>query len=477
MTIAPGAEYWGILEGSRTVCTYLRDLNVSGRRMHLVAVPAEAMGEASERDREVRSTADLTLRVRVLLVPNVAGLRRAPTSTHAAEYHRWPAPPRLDDLLQLLDDPRALPLRQDGEAPAQVMLSEAEEDVEPTPADSANELATAAAALLGTGPAARNQTAAGGAGDSALQTILARLDQLQVAQADGLARLTAIEQRHVRLGSTGTFDMTGNAVPLSQDDRDMLAALLAQRPHVGPEPLRRPPATVPRAGSPQLPQQPPSAPSAPQFPAPPADPMVALALQLLAERAGTQPRHGVSPLTGGLSDEKLFKMEGARGRLAQDRLDRQLLECPEQVCAEFEEAVRREAPPEDPAELDVTLGQLQRAWRQTVPAKEHALVVRVSEALLHVYHHLRAGRTQQGMARVALLLAGLEQGVLDAGKMEKRGDTLMGMPRPPLNLYHAPAADERATKDGKGLGPMARLVAPVRATTARSVYLENAGAA
>ena len=175
---------------------------------------------------------------------------------------------------------------------------------------------------------------------------------------------------------------------------------------------------------------------------------------------------------------KLFKMEGARGRLAQDRLDTQLREHPAVIVAEFEDAVRREAPPEDPAETDITLGQLQRAWRQTVPAKEHPLVVRVTEALLHIYHHLRAGRTQLGMARTALLIAAMEQGVRDNGRMEKRADVLACMPPPPLSLYHAHSTEERQQlkDDKKGLGTMARLVGATRATTARAVYLENAGA-
>ena len=98
--------------------------------------------------------------------------------------------------------------------------------------------------------------------------------------------------------------------------------------------------------------------------------------------------------------------------------------------------------------------------------------------LLHVYHHLRTGRVEAGQARVALLLAALEQGVRDNGKYDKRADTLMCMPAPPFSLYHAFSQEDReAVKaDKKGLGSMARLVGAARATTARSVYLENSGA-
>ena len=100
------------------------------------------------------------------------------------------------------------------------------------------------------------------------------------------------------------------------------------------------------------------------------------------------------------------------------------------------------------------------------------------EAITKTYQFADFNAAFGWMARVALMIAGLVQGVLDQGKMEKRGDTLMGMPRPPLNLYHAPTQDERqAVKDDKkGLGPLARLVAPIRATTARAVYLEGQGA-
>ena len=54
----------------------------------------------------------------------------------------------------------------------------------------------------------------------------------------------------------------------------------------------------------------------------------------------------------------------------------------------------------------------------------------------------------------------------------------MSMPPPPLALYHAHSQEEKqALKDDKkGLGGMARLVGAGRATTARAVFLENAGA-
>jgi len=175
---------------------------------------------------------------------------------------------------------------------------------------------------------------------------------------------------------------------------------------------------------------------------------------------------------------KLFKMEGARGAIGQELLDHELRQQPGVVIQEFEDAVRRVSPPEDPAERDLALGQLQRAWRQSAPAKEHFLAARVGEAAVQIYHHLRNGRHQLAQARLALLIGGLEQGLKDNGKYERRADTIMSMPMPPWREYEPLAqAEKDKVKTDKGLGELAQLVGKARVTTARAVYLENRGGA
>ena len=116
------------------------------------------------------------------------------------------------------------------------------------------------------------------------------------------------------------------------------------------------------------------------------------------------------------------------------------------------------------------------AWREHVPAREHALVMRVSEAILNAYCALRAGNIDKGKARLALLLAALEQHTLDGGKWAHRAETLLGLPPAPMHLYHAPSAETKPKadgKDGKQLGPLAQFCSPQRATTALAVFKEN----
>ena len=97
---------------------------------------------------------------------------------------------------------------------------------------------------------------------------------------------------------------------------------------------------------------------------------------------------------------------------------------------------------------------------------------------MQIYHHLRNGRHQLAQARLALLIGGLEQGLKDNGKYERRADTIMSMPPPPLREYEPlGAAEKEKVKTDKGLGELAQLVGKARVTTARAVYLENRGGA
>ena len=103
-------------------------------------------------------------------------------------------------------------------------------------------------------------------------------------------------------------------------------------------------------------------------------------------------------------------------------------------------------------------------------------MIRVSEAILNAYCAVRASQLHKGMARLALLLAALEQHTLDGGKWTYRAETVLGMPPAPQHLYHAPPADmkPKAEKEGKpALGPLAQFCSPERATTALEAFKEN----
>ena len=146
--------------------------------------------------------------------------------------------------------------------------------------------------------------------------------------------------------------------------------------------------------------------------------------------------------------------------------------------AEFEAAVKRLKMPENPDAV-LPSQSIVDAWREHVPAREHALVMRVSEAILSAYCALRAGNVEKGKARLALLLAALEQHTLDGGKWAYRAEHLLGMPPAPQHLYHTPPAETKpkAEKEGKpALGPLAKFCAPERSTTALGVFKENTAA-
>jgi len=177
-----------------------------------------------------------------------------------------------------------------------------------------------------------------------------------------------------------------------------------------------------------------------------------------------------APAPGSYGPAKLFRLQGAQGRVAQDYLNQDFELYPKRVVDEFDAACRRLAPQTGP----LTVGARLQVWRDHVPAREHHLAARMGEALLDAYGHLEAGRLHAGMGRIALTLAALEQSVLDAGKWPKRAETLIGLPPAPLHLYRAPARPETPSKaDGDRLGALAQLCSPTRATTALAVFKEN----
>ena len=165
-----------------------------------------------------------------------------------------------------------------------------------------------------------------------------------------------------------------------------------------------------------------------------------------------------------------FKLLGAQGRVQQDSLNKAFNDDPATVVREFEAAVKSLAAidPHEP----LTGHIIQETWRNHVPAKEHAQIVRTSEAVLDAYLALRQGNVARGMARLALLLAAMEQSVLDEGKWNLRAATLLGLPPAPMQNYRAPTAEQKPSGENK-LGPLAQFCSADRSTTALAVYRDN----
>lgn len=185
------------------------------------------------------------------------------------------------------------------------------------------------------------------------------------------------------------------------------------------------------------------------------------------------------------SDSKLFKLAGATGRVAQQVLNERFEEEPGSVVAEFEKQVRLLAP--TTPGVGLMPGQeaplpLQQVWRDHVPARDHHITARIGEALIDVYLNLRCGRTAHGMARIALLMAAMEQNVLDSrasNAWQQRAEHILGMPTCPLHLYTTPPKPDSDSKDKDKdkdkLGRQAQLCAPTRSTTADQCYRDNKG--
>ena len=331
---------------------------------------------------------------------------------------------------------------------------------------------------------------AGGATVSLTQQIASlvkAVDTLTIAQTQSiheqkamLVRVLALEQQQQQPAAfappdrvtdrgTGAFTLPAGGAQTSAEDRAMVEELRRLRP------------TGPVAAAHSAPSL--TSPAAPGADAAGADDLAEASKTMLQRAtvaleviAGSGEMARVSMPKSKRS--QLFKLEGARGRVAQDELNADFERDPAAVVAEFEAAVKRLKTPDN---MDAVLPSqsIVDAWREHVPAREHALVMRVSEAILNAYCALRAGNIDKGKARLALLLAALEQHTLDGGKWAYRAEHLLGMPPAPQHLYHTPPAETKpkAEKEGKpALGPLAKFCAPERSTTALGVFKENTAA-
>ena len=474
---APGTQYYGILDGTLTTAI-LVTVPTEDVPVYLLAVPPPSPEYPRiQQVRDPQHPLDAPLQVVLHAVERLNGMRRhAPGSGPPPLSWGEGRSPRLDDLVALTQVPAALPIDA---AARRIAVVEAEDADHEDPEHESNlELVNLAARLFpapgpsATAPAASpSEQAPLGKLTEALEKLVdvhtaSRREQLGI-----LDRLTALEQGGTaRAGlpgdrGTGVFSTSTPASALTGDDHAFLSGMLRLRPTVPPT---APPTSAPVGGSTErqvLPTEPAvDGPSAAMLQ------RATAALEVLAG-TGESTRVAMPKTLGG----QLFKLDGARGRVAQDLLNAEFERDPSQVVREFEEAVARLKRPEEPGVL-LPAQSLVDAWREHVPAREHALVVRVSEAVLSAYCAFRANQVPKGMARLALLLAALEQHTLDGGKWAHRAETLLGLPPAPMHLYHAPSAETKPKadgKDGKQLGPLAQFCSPQRATTALAVFKEN----
>ena len=480
----PGTQYFGNLDGVRTTAILVsvpdpNDLDP----VYLLAVPPPSPdADRLQQVRDPQHPDDMLPVVLKAVSPSgMKGMRRTPPAS-GPEPLTWGEDriPRLDDLVALRENPAALPIDVTGRrvivAQAEDLGSEADPQHE-TELERVNlaERFFPSPQRSGTVSAAVRRVEQG-----ALDRMASALDRLATDQMAArreqravIERLSVLEQGSSARAAppadsgTGVFSI-GTPQPLNSDDQLFLASLLDRRPTSA---AAAPPTTTARA-PPAYRSSAPGSDAAGHT----GDPALRMlerttaALEVLA--AGDHGRVGMPKAPA----SQLFKLDGARGRVAQDLLNSEFERDPTRVVREFEEAVARLKQPEDPQGV-LPSASIMEAWREHVPAREHALVVRVSEAVLSAYTALRSNQVAKGMARLALLLAALEQHTLDGGKWTYRAETLLGMPPAPMHLYHAPSADTKPKPEGKdgklALGPLAQFCSPQRATTALAVFKEN----
>lgn len=433
--VVPGTRYWGKVDGVLTEAVFVakkQNTTLEGRpTFYVLAVPCEG---DEERAQPVRAAlGEHAMHARLIALPRVNGMGlKDPANMHL--YTRWAAPPRLDDLEALLGLRAALPVAL-VQGSAQVQFSEvesgAESPAEPDEFDTANLFADPPRATFSELEPPRPRTA----------TTAPR--------------------------PTNVFD------DLMADFQDVRRAV-PPMPHAAPRlPVRAPEASLPAAGGPP-----------PDFYA-----AMVNALDAIADRVSS----GHASSTGiSTAQASLFKLQGARGRVAQDELDRLFDAAPEGVVTAFEEAVMRRAgglasasrvgglsaEPHGSSRQPQAPALLLGAWRETVPARDHATIARVGEAIIDAYRSIREGQPQRGAARLALLIGAMEQACLDGGRWGPRAQHLSGMPPVPLQVYTALPAEEKKAqdKDPTKVGAVARLADPMRATTALAVFKDDGSA-
>lgn len=454
-----GTSYYGRIDGvhTRAVLVTSNQNAQDGSRFYVLAVPAKDTEDRAHKIRDTQTGAQLW--VKLVALDLLSGLKKNPYQRQT--YADWgEGHPRLDDLQSLTRVPAALPLNMAGAVP-HILLSEAEVDGTSDPAaDTETEVGPAILNLFNPvnpeEPPARNETEAAPSPESA--AVLAALNRIMQGQEALAARVGVLENVPPRGPSVPTGAQPGAFDDIDAElDRAAREAPLRARA----EPTRPPP-----------PPQAPGVTSGGQPSGEMAEWIRAMTAMVTAPPS-RDPTPGISAAQAGL-----FKLHGAKGRVAQDELDRQFDADPGLVVKAFEDAVERRA---GGLTTYANVGGrdgggrvsdvLLQVWRETVPARESATIARVGEAVIDAYRQIRRGDPMRGAARLALLIGAMEQATLDNNRWQVRASTMLGMPPVPLHAYHALAPDAKKGQDsGKQLGEMARLADPIRATTALAVH-------
>ena len=170
-----------------------------------------------------------------------------------------------------------------------------------------------------------------------------------------------------------------------------------------------------------------------------------------------------------------IKLKGVEGLMSLEQLNEEFDHMPEKQVRDFEAIVRRDAPAWDGStDGPMTKEQLNRCWRRSAMIGTHQQVIRISEALIDVYMHVRQGKQTHALGRLALLLAAIEQASLDNGDWNVRAGTILGLPEPTFNEYSQPEARHKP-KQGKAMGARGKLAGFSRSAVAEQVYKESAG--
>ena len=170
-----------------------------------------------------------------------------------------------------------------------------------------------------------------------------------------------------------------------------------------------------------------------------------------------------------------IKLKGVEGLMSLEQLNDEFDYMPEKQVQEFEAIVRRDAPAWDGStDGPMTKEQLNRCWRRSAMIGTHQQVIRISEALIDVYMHVRQGKQTHALGRLALLLAAIEQASLDNGDWSVRAGTILGLPEPTFNEYSQPEARHKP-KQGKAMGARGKLAGFSRSAVAEQVFKESSG--
>ena len=465
-----GNVYYAIIEGKRCKCIFIRQCedHIQNQTFYLLAIPAK---KEEERAIEVRDAEGIIFCVKVVAGPKLT----FPKTPKAGQQYqdRGERIPPTDSLLELMNQPEALPPRVNAENVVELVLSEAEQD-EPA-LDQEHEANFEVMRLFAAVPPKNNANAANseqnsaqepnnanGVGnpsnsvsnDAASQLILSALTTIT-------SRLDSLESRNPLVPPQASGTVHRNpAYAGAFGDCDLEAELERAKDAA---PLRHPSNTI---------TPPPPAIAQPTIAAASSlDPALVDWMKSISE--AVVHRQGAMSA----SQAQLFKLHGAKGRVAQDQLNRDFNSNPQGVVEGFEEAVLRRAGAHDRVGAGGSAGAaaadvLLDTWRDTVPAREAQSTARIGEAVIDAYCAIRRGDPMRGAARLALLIGAMEQCTLDNYRWHPRASTMTGMPPLPMQRYQALPAEAKKGQDAgaKKLGEMAQLCDPVRATTALAVH-------